>query len=94
MAQHAAPRDGDPASINPGVLPANTDDPRFTDDHDPRAAPPSAWTAGSALAADLTEPLDEARTLVTSPVGLAALVEAGVQIAVDVLGALLRHGGH
>jgi hypothetical protein len=94
MAHNSAPRDGDRAPINPGVLPANTDDPRFADDHGPRAARPAEWTTGGALAADLLAPLDEARTITTSRAGLAALVEAGMQAMVEALGTLLSHWGH
>ena len=94
MVQNAVPRDGERAPITPGVLPANTDDPRFVDDHDPKAARPTEWTAGSAVVADVLAPLDEARAITTSRMGLAALVEAGVQSVFEVLGALLSHGGH
>ena len=70
-----------------GVPPANIDDPRFADHT--RSDRHAEWTTGSALAADLTEPVDEARTMLTSPEGALALVESGVQAVLEALGSLL-----
>ena len=70
-----------------GVLPANLDDPRFADHtgSDRHAE----WATGSALAAGLTEPVDETTTLLTSPEGVLALVGSGVQAVLEALGSLL-----
>jgi len=73
------------ASPQAGVLPANLDDPRFADHA--RSDRRAEWTTGSALAADLTEPVDETSTLLTSPEGVLALVESGVQVVLEALGA-------
>ena len=72
----------DTDSVAPGVLPSNRDDPRFAA-AEPTADPPAHWTRGSALQAELLEPLDEARTALTSPAGLAAA-------CLNALGWLLR----
>jgi hypothetical protein len=77
------------SSVAPGVLPSNRDDPRFAA-ADSGAAPPAAWTTGSALQAELLEPLDEARTALTSPVGL---VELALKALVWLVRALLEHHG-
>ena len=75
------------SSPRAGILPANTDDPRFADHA--RSDRHAEWTTGSALAADLAEPVDEARTMLTSPEGVLALVESGVQAVLEALGSLL-----
>jgi hypothetical protein len=79
-----------------GILPANTDDPRFADHT--RSDRHAEWTTGSALAADLAEPVDETRTMLTTPEGVLALVESGVQAVLEALGpllpALFSHWGH
>jgi hypothetical protein len=84
------------SSPRAGILPANTDDPRFADHA--RADRHAEWTTGSALAADLAKPVDEARTMFTTPEGVLALVESGVQAVLEALGsllpALLSHWGH
>ena len=87
MAQNSEPTDTDRSSPQAGVLPANLDDPRFADHT--RSAEPVEWTTGGALAADLTEPVDETGTLLTSPEGVLALVEAGVHVVLEALGSLL-----
>lgn len=90
MAQPSEPPDAAPTALTPGVLPANVDDPRFTSA--PSSDRHAEWTTGSTLTAELMEPLDEARTIATSPAGLAALVEAGLQLVLEVLGSLLSTG--
>ena len=72
-----------------GILLSNTDDPRFGPGLDARPDRHAAWTARSALAAGLTEPVDETRTFFTSPEGVLALVESGVQAVLEALGSLL-----
>ena len=87
MAQNSEPTDTDRSSPQAGVLPANLDDPRVADHA--RSARHAEWTTGGALAGDLTEPVDETRTFFTSPEGVLALVEAGVQAVLEALGSLL-----
>jgi hypothetical protein len=87
MTQNSEPTDTDRPSPRADVLPANIDDPRFADHA--RSDRHPEWTTGSALAADLTEPVDEARTMLTSPEGALALVESGVQAVLEALGSLL-----
>ena len=96
MVQNSESKHSDRPSPHPGILPANLDDPRFADQT--RSAEPVEWAAGSACVADLMEPVDEARTAATSPVGIAALVESGLQLVLEALGSLLStvlsHWGH
>ena len=96
MAQNSEPTDTDRSSPQAGILPANIDDPRFADHT--RSDRHAEWTTASALAADLTEPVNETRTLLTSPEGVLALVESGVQAVLEALGSLLStllsHWGH
>jgi hypothetical protein len=83
------------SSPRPGILPANIDAPRFADHT--RSERHAEWTTGRAVAAELTEPVDETQTLLTSPEGVLALVESGVQAVLEGLGwllpALLSHWG-
>jgi hypothetical protein len=96
MVQNSESKHSDRPSPQAGILPANLDDPRFADQT--RSAEPVEWAAGSACVADLMEPVDEARTAATSPVGIAALVESGLQLVLEALGSLLStvlsHWGH
>ena len=82
--------------MKPGVLPANLDDPRFA--NDPGSDQHAELTTGSALVADLMEPLDETRTIASSLAGIAALLESGLQVVLEALGSLLStllsHWGH
>ena len=87
MAQNSESKRSDRSSPQAGVLPANIDDPRFADHA--RSARHAEWATGGALAADLTEPVDETRTLLTSPEGVLALVESGVHVVLEALGSLL-----
>ena len=87
MTQNSEPTDTDRPSPRADILPANIDDPRFADHA--RSDRHPEWTTGSALAAGLTEPVDEARTMLTSPEGALALVESGVQAVLEALGSLL-----
>jgi hypothetical protein len=95
MAQNAQLTGSNSASPRAGILPANTDDPRFADHA--RSDRRAEWTTGGALAADLAEPVDEARTMLTTPEGVLALVASGVQAVLEALGSLLpfllSHGG-
>jgi len=96
MAQNSEPTHTDRPSPRAGLLRANLDDPRFA--NHARSDRHAEWTTGSALAADLTEPVDETSTLLTSPEGVLALVGSSVQVVLEALGsllpALLSHWGH
>jgi hypothetical protein len=96
MAHNSAPTGTGHSSPQTGILPANIDDPRFAEPT--RSDRHAEWTAGSAVVADLTEPVDETRRFLTSPEGVLALVESGVQVVLETLGSLLTtllsHWGH
>jgi hypothetical protein len=87
MAQNSELTGSNSSPPQAGVLPANIDDPRFADHA--RSDRHAEWTTGSALAADLAEPVDETRTMLTSPEGVLALVESGVQAVLEAPGSLL-----
>lgn len=77
------------SSTRTGVLRANTDDPRFTNDVAAEPARRADWTGTSAIVADLTEPLDTAGAMVNSPVGVLVLVESALEAVFEALGSLV-----
>jgi hypothetical protein len=90
------PTSGGPTS-RPGILPANLDDPRFSEGAETGRRGHAEWTAGSAMGESLTEPLDEAVDLVrpNSPFFPMFILDFITEASSTLLGALgqvlLRH---
>jgi hypothetical protein len=81
--------EGERSSTRPGgILRSNVDDLRFTDTaHEPDKR--AEWSAASSVAADLPEQHEVAGGI--GEAGLYALVESGLQAALEAVGSLLSH---
>ena len=69
------------------ILPANIDDSRFQESSTPDRH--DEWTAGAALMARATEPIDQAATIVGSRYGVVAFAEGFVAAVGEMISSLL-----
>ena len=80
------------------ILPANTDDPQFRTDVVSGPDGTAEWTGSSALAADVTDPIDGAIATARSPAGLLAVVDSMMQaiggFISSVMSQLFSHWSH